>query len=1386
MEANDFLVKIKANGDEKDWNNLDKVYNDYKVISSKLSSKERGSFSLNVLCLLCRNIDKAPSWRDSIDNKELLTLTIDCIRESRGLNKAEQVKTLACIYHIHRYVVRLNKQIPPELILKLSFMAFEAEPKILLKEYSKTYWNIIADRLCYIEKLRGKSIHKLLPKLNEDILKTIEIYDTAQFCSNILVFLVKKMHFIYSESHSEVLNGFYKEIFEKLSQKTDLNAMKKLKDKELLDVYAKFSDCFYVVAENSSKGLFKNSAINSAVRTAITLLGHKPDFFHCLQTFYLNSFCDIFLNKTTYLDTVFKNLTLSCDITVKLGYESTIATSYPFIAQFLRLFIEYSINNGIKAHFTAEVQENCLNFMLKLLNELKNCEQLLKCENCSVKTGLHDALRLSFLVKHFISASIQQNIDMTRLLAVYKNVIDQQYSIMCQLKHQKCVNYDKFYRKLQTDTHNTAIALNKNQKYEFSINLFEIYIKNELSINLNEFEHKNVARAFYNKSICELDYKKHEQALLDGFLSLIFAKDLNSDKYMSLVMDIKAKALKSDDDETDDKTDDLQMTSVVDACRTVTENKLYGDLKPFLKEVKFSSLLKHEFEMYCKLWPSIAPVAGVWRALHSLLNGRQEKWITVENTDVIFWTLLRVISLTPAAVRTIHADHFKVVVAELLENIEKMPEPISSDVRLAQTILLFLQAEYDIAEASNKYNWKATETNIDPDIQQAMRTLPQEQTALRRALQAVELWTELLAVINTVTIKPLLRPAVQLAEIFVHQLQYYSRPAHALQLAHVCCQLAAYLDDKVSYIRNAGVLLSTLQQSAALQDILSQATEYFTEIMINVDNTECGVVFLCDVAMFYLNSGAINVAAKLVQLAQIRILSAYDKIPDINLSKWTARRLRSVSIKLGVSRCSARAVRVCRALACWRRARSTAGVAAPHCAGAVQARVYGDIVHVHKVDDAQVKIDNRLKYILGLPPSSDPPIIPTEAKVPMFAPKQDFETMLECQAFKSQVSPTRKYVTIPGFILPEFFRHTACDCYACVNPYCMIIFYITAGLEAAMYFRANEHEIAKNYFKGVINSFGCFDAKLKAVLTSYTELDFDKYVVDYTRSMFEDQFRKVKLEILIEASFFELKNGNFDAADDYIVTIHEICQDFKENDAYLSNEVMNLMIASARLRNVVKKQQFDLESEFENLKLSPKMKMEGDKTPVSKAKLPQLSARKVKDEELPKKRKVIKLNLDENSSDEKEEKPKPRKPVSEFKIPVPVTSKPVLEILTPRPSRKPVITVTDTAKTPVNEKTDKCNEFFTPMSTPEQFFTPMNTIKTYSKSSLRKGIVKNLEHEFSTPKAVSQKENSKNLDAPRTSRKDDKDRALKRATSPGKLTENKTRPRRLRQPKLND
>lgn len=478
--------------------------------------------------------------------------------------------------------------------MKLSFMAFEVDSKHLLKEYCKTYWNIIADRLCYIEKIRGKSFHKLLPKLLEDILKTIDIYDTVQFFSNIIVFLVKKLHFIFSGTCFEQLNGIYGEIFKRISSKSDLSAFKKLNDKDLLDLYVKFSDCLYVIAENSSKSNFKESSLSITVRAALSMLGHRSDIFHCLQTFYLNAFCDIFENRTTYIDAIFKNLTVSCEITEKLGYKATMVATYPFINQLLRLFIEHSVNNSIKANFTEQIQENCLNFMLKILSELKHCVQLLKCENCRVKSGLHDALKLSFLVKYFITKSLQHNADITNILPLYNKLIDKQYEIINELKKLGCVNYDKCYRKLQTDTHNTAIALNKNQKFELSIRLFEIYIKNELMINESEFEHKNVSRAFYNKSICELDFKRHENALLDAFLSLVFSRDVTSEKYMSLVMDIKAKALKCDEknDETDDdddikKNDDLQLISVIDACQMVMERNIYQDLKPFLLDVEF-------------------------------------------------------------------------------------------------------------------------------------------------------------------------------------------------------------------------------------------------------------------------------------------------------------------------------------------------------------------------------------------------------------------------------------------------------------------------------------------------------------------------------------------------------------------------------------------------------------------------------------------------------------------------------------------------------------------------------------------------------------------------------------------------------------------------------
>lgn len=54
MDANAFISKLKADGSEQDYCNLSKVFKEYTTISSNLPSKDRGLFSLNVLCILCR------------------------------------------------------------------------------------------------------------------------------------------------------------------------------------------------------------------------------------------------------------------------------------------------------------------------------------------------------------------------------------------------------------------------------------------------------------------------------------------------------------------------------------------------------------------------------------------------------------------------------------------------------------------------------------------------------------------------------------------------------------------------------------------------------------------------------------------------------------------------------------------------------------------------------------------------------------------------------------------------------------------------------------------------------------------------------------------------------------------------------------------------------------------------------------------------------------------------------------------------------------------------------------------------------------------------------------------------------------------------------------
>lgn len=1357
MEANDFLAKIKANGNDKEWSDLAKVYNEYKKVSSKLPSKDRGCFALNLLCLLCRNLEKLPSWKDSVNTKDLLILSIDCIRETRALNKAEQGKILACIYHIHSYAVRKSISVPPELILKISFMAFESDPKNFVKEYCKVYWSILLDSLTYLEKLKGKSLHKLIPTLTENIFIIIDIYDTKQFCVHVLVPLIKRLHTVFSDGNSEQLNKLYEDIFNKISHKTDLEEFKKLNDAGILDLYIKLSECFYVIVENAAKNNFKDSTLITSVRTAILLLGHRTDMFHCLQTFYLNSFCDLLGSKTVYIDNLFKNLIVSCDMTVKLGYKDTMLATYAFLSQLLRVYMEYSVTNSIIDNFAVEIQVNCLKFMLKILSMLKFSRQQTKCDStCTVKTGLHDALRLSFVVKDYITISLQNEIDISTIIYLYNEIMQAQYNITNELKQLKCTNWKRLFEKLQINSHNTAIFLNSYKQYEFSINLLEIFIKNEL--NIKDMRQPNVSRAFYNKSICELDFKKYEIALLDAYLALAFSSDLNSDKYMSLVMDIKDKSMK--DESFDDDNDQLQLMSVMEACQMVINRKLYDDLESHLKDVKFSCLLKHEFSKYVKLWSSSMLIAGVWKSLHQLL-GDIEEWMTVENEDIILGTLLEVMSMTPSAVKTIDNDYYKDIVRSVLERIDKIPDPVAVDIKVVQTILLFLKAEYDIAEAKEKYGWKINMNPEDPDQIQQRRTIEQEHNALQSALQAFELWTELYMEINTVSKGPCLHAAVQMADMFVQQFLYFNKMAYGLQLAEICCLASQYTEQKSIYIRNVGVLAYHIDTPNVLEDKIDLTTELWADVVNSNDGIETGVIFLCDLAIYYFKCGSIRMAVDLVQLAQAKILETYDRTTNINLDlavgrlmeaqtmickypgittmsllnvlqrhylfvvnnggTWLSRRIRAATMKYHASVYSMPCSRYARALALVRRARAACSCSAGVLAAATLARTTTYTVDVNSMQHAQVTIDN-LKYIIGI--SAERPTAIDKPKVELFAPKQELEVMLECQPSKA-LSPTHKYVQIPGFQTPNFLKHNNCDCYACNNINCTIISYIIGGLEASIYFRGNEMEISRNYYDGVLKSLDYFDRKLKFIINKYTDMDFAKYVVDYVKKIHVDDFRLVKLDILIEQAYFELKNRNFDEADDILINIHEIIQDIKIIDAYISNEVMNLTIASAKMRNVVKKTEFNLEDEFENLKLSPNNELL--KTPVSKPMMPVLTSKKasIKDEDIPKKRKVIKLNLDEESSDEKEEKPKQRKK-PEFKLPGAVIQKPVLENMTPRKPITPA-TIEMRADTTLEVPTRSCRKLNKPKE------------------------------------------------------------ALLRATSPGKLKDSvKTRPRRIRQPKLND
>ncbi|XP_028034389.1 uncharacterized protein LOC114246173 [Bombyx mandarina] len=1376
MEANNYISKLKANGNAKDYHDLASAHKEYKNITLSLPPKDRDLFSLNVICILCRNLEKVQTWRDRIDDKLLLTLSIDCIRETRGMNRQDRLKTLASIYYIHKHVIKQNTNAPPELVLKISYMAFEHDTGNLLTEHHKTYWNILADRLNYLEKLKTKvSITKLMNKLTEDILKLTEIYDTVQFCMNVLSYLVKKLHSLYNQNDFVELNKLYLNLFEGMSKKSDLNAFNRLPEKELLDVYFKLNDCFYVIAENASKNDFRDAKLEIIVRCIISLVGQDRTLFNLIQTFYMNSFCCILTENIdeVYAERILESILRSFEATERLGYNNALNVTYPFLNQLLRLFIEKHESVNVNT------QEKALKLILYLMGKLGHTKQFLKCENCKSATGWHDALKLSFQVKNILSASLSRQLDVRTILPIIYQIIKEQYAVLNRLIQLKCVNGMKFFRKLQTDVHNLAINLNKESYNEQSVKLFSVYLKYEIAYYSNEADSKNISRALYNKSICEMDSKMYDEALTDAYLSLIFnLSDKQTDKHMNLVMDIKAKAAKAIDDEA------LQLRSVLEACKVAVEKELYGNIRAFFVGVKFSEILQHEFSMYAKQWPSMVPVAGVWTSLWDLLQGRHP-WTHAEQESVYKWALYDVMLQTPDHVRSLHCKHYRRVVNIVIDYMDRNGTK-EVDEKIVYVTLLFLKSEIDLCEASEVHGWRAGEANSDPDKVQYTRTLKQEHDATRPALRAVPLWGDLAPHLDRAG-GGRAGAALRVAGALVQQLLLLDYSAHALQLARACCAAARSLDDREAFIRNAGVLLYHMEtESEELNSLLSVGSSWCRGL-----DPELVLTFLCEAAIHYTRRGAAGAAARLLRVAQARALASAEKRPGAISDLAVGRLLEAQHLlckgagpslmtalnaiqrhylaapHLGSGWCARKQYGLClrwsavranvQALTAPPDPRRHHPAAVPHPATAA-ATMYAALAHTLTPDEAQVQIDNRLKNILGLQPTTElQPSHGREAVKAAHVP-QDLETMLDCRTFKrTQTSPGVPCLSVPAFKMPEYFHHDpACDCFACSKPSTLVLACKTAGLEASVYFRSKEYDIAENYFKGALDMIRIAESKRPGA-------DCERFIAEDQSRKHLRQLRQVHVEVLVELCYLELARGRIAPADDCIVAIYETTRDH-QCDPYTHSEVLNLVAAAATLRGTATpapRTPRTLDEDFEMLKLSE----EDVRTPVTK-RLPDNPKKiAVKDEDVMKVRKVIKLDLD--SADEE---PK-RKP--EFKIPTRVTSKPALEDVTPRPRRPRLVVQQPSVEVATPAVTPKREEFLTP-ATPEQFFTPMTSIKTYSKRNLRGDIVKNLEKEFSTPVG---KENAKSKGA----------RQLRRAVSPGKLRPDQPeRPRRTRKPVLTD
>ncbi|CAH2221142.1 jg412, partial [Pararge aegeria aegeria] len=112
-----------------------------------------------------------------------------------------------------------------------------------------------------------------------------------------------------------------------------------------------------------------------------------------------------------------------------------------------------------------------------------------------------------------------------------------------------------------------------------------------------------------------------------------------------------------------------------------------------------------------------------------------------EDKNTVLWTLYGVVLETPNVVRNIHDDRYKAVVLELVKNFQNALE-MSLQEKIIYATILLLKSEYDMAEASQNCGWKVTEHTTDPDQDRTVRTMQQEYEAIGSALQAVQLYSD--------------------------------------------------------------------------------------------------------------------------------------------------------------------------------------------------------------------------------------------------------------------------------------------------------------------------------------------------------------------------------------------------------------------------------------------------------------------------------------------------------------------------------------------------------------------------------------------------------------------------------------------------------------------